>query len=72
MSTTELSDEEARRVAEFEDAPDAPEMLRERMAEAMWEAVRNGTPWTWLSPYTQLRWRMAADAAIAVMRGEQP
>jgi hypothetical protein len=53
----------------IEAAPAAEESVRERVARAMWEAVRDSTWWEGLSRGSQDRWRTAADAAIAVLRG---
>jgi hypothetical protein len=59
---TPLSEEEAATVARFDAAPDAEESLRMRVACALW--AEDGDEW-YPSMYLRL-----ADAAIAVMRGD--
>jgi hypothetical protein len=57
------------RLDAIEAAPAAAESAREVVAEAMWEAVRDDTPWNRLGARSQDRCRTAADAAIAVLSG---
>ena len=68
MTAPELSPAERAVVERFEAACPARESLRERVAEAMWNA---DTIFVTFSPDPEWeRFKRLADAAIAVMRGK--
>ena len=68
----DFTPEQAAKLAEIEAAPDAPESLRERVARACWGAAHiNDSDWPLLNEYARDMYLGIADAAIAVMRGEQ-
>lgn len=61
----------AARIARIEAAAPAPESheIVERVARAMWDAVKDDTPWDCLSEFMQRRGRVAAVAAITALDG---
>jgi len=71
MSAPELSPEERATVDRFEAAPEPPEILRERVAAALWE----GQEWYYVCPWSEVGAQSRAnflhltDAAIAVLSG---
>jgi hypothetical protein len=79
---TALTPEQQARADRIEGAPDAPESLRERMAVTLWRSdTEDEFPDADLErlwpkvvshfPTDAAAYRRLADAAIAVMRGEQ-
>jgi len=67
MRAPELSPEESATLARIEAAEPAPESLRERVAVAIHDTELCGA---WPCDYSE-RYRDFADAALAVIRGEQ-
>ena len=73
--TMPLTDAEAATVARFDAAPDAPEALRERVAQAIYEAADGymaGVPWerAKTNPFREAKAFRQADAALAVITTE--
>ena len=69
---TELSATEAATVARFEAADDAPESLRERLAETLYDWLESAEYCDWpdADRLTRFPAYHMADAALAVIRGE--
>ena len=70
MSAPDLTDAERATVDRFDAAPDAPESLRERVAQGIWDSRGYNTRWFELNDTARAMFLSFADAAIAVMRGQ--
>lgn len=68
--TDDFTPEQAAKLAEFDAAPTPPEIMRERVAHALWEAhvidVDAPVPVEWPNVSDVERWRSLADTAMAV------
>lgn len=74
MSLEDFTDDQASRLAEYEAAQEAPESLRERVAEAIMDADYDQATgglmrWMDLDGNEQDHFRRLADAALAVIAG---